>query len=598
MPPTKKALAPVESDNDAIPEKITSKLRRLVIQNFRCIGKSPVSIDLDDIVVLVGPNNAGKSTVLRAYEIITDSSAPKLTIEDFHERDLAVPAVMELFTAVGDDLPGNRWVQKIDGESIVRERWTWTTPAEAAKRQGWDVNLSDWAKDGVPWGAANVAKSRRPTPHRIEAFANPSDQIKEVTDMLLKVLQTRVKAHPLELTGADGKPQRTIYGELLDCFAKTQRAVVEETKAEIEKTEAQLSAFVAEVFTGYKVKFDAKPEDDLVKGLNFFKAGAALQMGPAEGHLSSAEHQGSGARRTLMWAALRYISETEGSKKNDAGVAHLLLLDEPELCLHPNAIRECCNTLYKLPDTGKWQAMITTHSPAFIDLSRNNTTVVRVEREANGEVRGTTVFRPSKAKLDGDEKRELKLLNIYDPHVAEFFFGGRSILVEGDTEYTAFKWIIANEADPLLFKDVHIVRARGKVTIASLAKVLNQFGARYAALHDSDLPVLAKSGNANPAWTNNDRILDQIKAAPNPARVRLVALVPNFEQAMFGTGVNTEKPYNAYQTLQADMTARTRVRELLMALVDFSKNLPAGAVHWSDLNALRAKATESQSTNL
>ncbi len=553
-----------------------------------------MSIDLDDIVVLVGPNNAGKSTVLRAYQVITDSSAPKLTIEDFHKGDPGIPATVELYTAVGDDLPGNRWVQKVDGESIVRERWTWSAPAAAAKRQDWDVILSDWAEEGVPWGAANVAKSRRPAPHRIEAFANPTTQIKEVTDMLLRVLQTRVKGLDLDVPGEDGEPKSTIYGQLLKCFAETQKTVVEETKAEIEKTEAQLSAFVAEVFTGYKVKFDARPEEDLVKGLNFFKAGAELQMGPAEGHLSSAEHQGSGARRTLMWAALRFIAETEGLKKGDIGVANLLLLDEPELCLHPNAVRECCSTLYKLSETGKWQAMITTHSPAFIDLSRDNTTVVRVEREANGEVSGTTVFRPSQAKLDEDEKRELKLLNIYDPHVAEFFFGGRTILVEGDTEYTAFKWIIATEADPTLFKDVHIVRARGKVTIASLAKVLNQFGARYAALHDSDLPLLPKTGNANPAWTNNDRILDQIKAAPNPQRVRLVALIPNFEQSMFGTGVDSDKPYNAYQTLKADAGARGRVRELLLALIDFSKDLPSGALHWSDIEVLRAKVIEGQ----
>lgn len=592
MPPkAKKPDTPAESAEDAIPEKTTSKLRKLVVRNFRCIGPSAVSIDLDDIVVLVGPNNAGKSTILRAYQAITESSAPKLTIEDFHERKVdssALPTV-ELYTAVGDDLPGNRWVNHVDGESIVRERWVWSAPEIAAKRQGWDVARNDW-DDSFPWGPANIAKARRPVPHRIEAFANPTTQIKEVTDMLMKVLQGRMKGRPVDASGDDGVAKRTVFGRLLDALAQTQKTVVEEANAEIEETEAQLSMFVSEVFTGYKVRFDARPEDDLMKGLSFFKAGAELQMGPADGHLSSAEHQGSGARRTLMWAALRFIAETEGAKKADASGSNLLLLDEPELCLHPNAIRDCCNTLYKLPETKKWQVMVTTHAPAFIDLSRNNTTVVRVEREASGAVRGTTVFRPSQAKLDDEEKRELKLLNIFDPHVAEFFFGGRTILVEGDTEYTAFKWIIANEGDSTLFKDVHIVRARGKVTIASLAKVLNQFSARFAALHDSDLPVLAKSGNANPAWTNNDRILDQIKAAADPTRVRLVALVPNFEQAMFGAGVDSEKPYNAYQTLQADSNARTRVRELLLALIDFSKDLPAGALHWSDLDVLRANA--------
>lgn len=47
-----------------------ARLHKLVIANFRAIGKTPVTIELDDIVVLVGPNNAGKSSVLRAYEVV------------------------------------------------------------------------------------------------------------------------------------------------------------------------------------------------------------------------------------------------------------------------------------------------------------------------------------------------------------------------------------------------------------------------------------------------------------------------------------------------------------------------------------------------
>jgi len=44
---------------DAIPSTATSKLRKLTVQNFGCIGNTPVEVELDDIVVLVGPNNAG-----------------------------------------------------------------------------------------------------------------------------------------------------------------------------------------------------------------------------------------------------------------------------------------------------------------------------------------------------------------------------------------------------------------------------------------------------------------------------------------------------------------------------------------------------------
>jgi len=46
------------------------RLHKLRVRNFRCIGPTPVEIELDDIVVLVGPNNVGKSCILRAYEVV------------------------------------------------------------------------------------------------------------------------------------------------------------------------------------------------------------------------------------------------------------------------------------------------------------------------------------------------------------------------------------------------------------------------------------------------------------------------------------------------------------------------------------------------
>jgi putative ATP-dependent endonuclease of OLD family len=151
----------------------------------------------------------------------------------------------------------------------------------------------------------------------------------------------------------------------------------------------------------------------------------------------------------------------EGKASSAADRPHLLLMDEPEICLHPDAIREARRVLYDLPTTNGWQVMITTHSPIFIDLSRDNTSIARVERLSNGVVEGTTIFRPKKAKLDDDDRVELKLLNLCDPYVAEFFFGGKTVLVEGDTEYTAFRHVIS--CDPQKYRHVHVVRSRGKV---------------------------------------------------------------------------------------------------------------------------------------
>ena len=587
----KKAANPAaEEEATGIPEE-GAKIRKLVIKNFGCIGATPVEIDLDDIVVLVGKNNTGKSTILRAYDVLFSSSAPKLVLEDFPENEVDpdnLPQI-ELHTKVTSKPPGNQWIAEIDGENIIKERWTFDGPALAGRRQGYDVNEKAWSQQ-KPWGWSNVANARRPKPHRIHAFATPDESVQQLVKILLTSLQTTMKNLPRTVTDDDGNEVKTSYGKLLEELGDIRTGVVAQVQEQIDAVQTHLTDLVQKVFRGYKVAFEAKPEEDLTACLTFFKPGAILRMGPENGHLSQAQHQGSGARRTLMWAALKYAREHEGVE----GQQNLLLMDEPELCLHPNAVREACKTLYELPLTGKWQVMLTTHSPAFIDLSRDNTTVVRVERDPTADViKGTTVFRPEKARLSNDEKIELKMLNLCDPSLCEFFFGGKTVIVEGDTEYTAFKYIMDKYSDDPRLHDVHIVRARGKATICLVAKILNQFNAKYGILHDSDSPTcVAKKKNGQPytrtntAWTLNGSICDAVKLALNEDRTRLVAMIPNFEAAFFGEEVSSDKPVNTWKKLKASDVLCEKVRNLLYCLIDFDDAVPAECEDWSDVEQL------------
>jgi putative ATP-dependent endonuclease of OLD family len=263
-------------------------------------------------------------------------------------------------------------------------------------------------------------------------------------------------------------------------------------------------------------------------------------------------------------------------------------MDEPELCLHPDAIREARRVLYDLPKTNNWQVMITTHSPVFVDLSRDNTSIVRVERVASGVVEGTTIYRPRRANLGEDDKSELKLLNLCDPYVAEFFFGGRTIVVEGDTEYTAFKHVMAQK--PAAYKGIHVVRARGKACISSVCKILNQFGTGYAVLHDADREKSKneKTGveRANPAWTENAKLLVVTEAGRASGKVRLVASVPNLEEAFFGREADGEKPYSALSHLKRDGKAFQDIASLLDALSDPAQTVPCGAIEWANIEEL------------
>ncbi|MEG3220720.1 AAA family ATPase [Vibrio gigantis] len=571
---------------------INPRLRKLTIRNFRSIGSQDVDIELDDIVVLVGPNNAGKSSILRAYEVVMSegSAQGKLTLQDFPNEVIDnenKPTIIVESVVYEEHEPGPEWILTDDSskETYIKEKWEWEQEG-APKRVGWSNKLNDWHQTKKPWGAPNVAQAYRPEPHRVDAFADPEKQSSEIVKLLHKALTDRVKD-----LSAQKNDEPSPYEQLLANVAELQKMVLGDVSEQIAEVEKDVEGLVRKVFPNYKIVFDAKPEDDLDKCINLFKNQPDLRLGPTDGYLTEISKQGSGARRTLLWAALRILSEHNRIiSKKSVERPHVLLLDEPELCLHPNAVRDACKVLYDLPVDTNWQVMVTTHSPAFIDLSRDNTSIIRVERSDTGIIKGTTIYRPQRAKLEEDDKVNLKLLNIFDPNVAEFFFGGKNVLVEGDTEYTAFKHVIAKH--PAEFSDVNIIRARGKATLVSLAKILNQFGSPYALLHDSDRPYckqkdLTKKPRKNSAWATNENIQKVVEVPKEKGLVRLVASVPNLEEAFFGEEAANEKPYSALITISKNENKEfDTLKDLLVALTDFTKPLPENALEWEVLGDL------------
>ena len=555
------------------------RLHKLLIRNFRSIGPKAIEIELDDIVVLVGPNNAGKSSILRAYQVVMQhgSKEGKLDIYDFPcgVVDCDNLPQVELETIVFDKTPGERWIHTTSaGELLIREQWTWESPNKDPVRKGYDVEKEKWDEQ-VPWGAPNVANSRRPQPHRIDAFASPDAQANEVAKLITVLLKNRLTS-----IKSDPGQERSDYEAVLEKIRELQTKVVKATEDEIGVIEGEISRYLKQIFPLHTVKFDAKPETDIEKAYTPFKNNAVVLMGPEGGYFSTITHQGSGARRTLLWATLKYLSE---SNDKEAVRPHVLLLDEPEICLHPSAIREASKVLYELPASGNWQVMITSHSPIFVDLSRDNTTIIRVYRDKESTVHSTTLYKPSRAKLSDDEKKNMKLLNICDPYLHEFFFGGRQIIVEGDTEYTAFSMI--KQLFPSEYSDIQIIRARGKGIIPTVAKILLQFSQSFSILNDTDEP-LATNGKNNPAWAMNGSIADILSWKNASKRVNLIACKTCFETAIFGEEVKSEKPYNALMRIRVDGCAKKKVKNLLDSLLMAEINPPENCIRWTKIEDL------------
>lgn len=593
------------------------KLNSLKVKNFRCIGNESVTIDLDDIVVLVGGNNAGKSTILRAYELAVSSE--KMTLDDFYNKEIDTENLpeVEIHTLVNSETAPkiDLWCEKIEENLyVVKERWVWKNIKDKPSRVGWRVDKNDWAtetdKPKMPWATDNVASARRPKAHRVSTFDSPETQSDAVRQIVNVLLEDKIKNYQPK-DGGDN------YTSLVDKFDSLKKEFTEVSKTEVSGISKKITEIVEKVIPGHEFQFtiDESYNDASLKVFDpndiNISFGDKKIMLPIENH-------GSGARRTILWAVLKTIAEmgyqakqvTKGNKyqKIEEGRNHLLLMDEPEISLHPKAIREACDVLYSLPNTDKWQVMLTTHSPSFIDLSRDHTTIVRVEKNNTDIIEATTLYRPDAVKLTDDEKENLKLLNLVDPHMLEFFFGGRVLLVEGDTEYSAFNYIIEKERESGSeeYQDLLIIRARGKVQISSLMKILNHFKKKYFVLHDTDVQkthrrktkkddkqreYIERQEIKNPAWTNNTKIKDAMTEFST-----VVASVTNFETAYFSEAIEGGKPANAIEKIKEEDHYKT-VKELLDSILNDTE-LPKNAVRWTEIEDLEKVVGEFSSVHV
>jgi len=515
------------------------KIIKLIVRNFRGIGPNGLEIDIDDIVVLVGPNNSGKSTILRAFKLVTGSDT-KIKIDDFHKKDTQNKPEIEVWSKVLDydnvNIDKDKWIDK---EGIVKEKWLWTTIDNPSKRIGFRIDLQKWTDDGdtpkAPFSNDSAASAYRPSPTHISPFDQPEKQVDEIKKIISTEIYEDIKAK---------KKKDCKYTELQGKIEDLQKEIRTEAETEERQFEEDLGKILDELFTGTKVTLDVPQNNpDILSSYATFKE-IDLKIDNL-----SLDNQGSGMQRALLWSVLKNLAcrEKNNVKKsrkktdaieesNNSDRTKILLMDEPEICLHPESIRQAKEILYSLALSGEWQIMITTHSPIFIDLSKNNTNIIRVQKEEEK----VSLFRTNEAGLSDDEKEQLKMLNISDPYFAEFFFSKNVIVVEGDTEYTAFRKIIVSDTQK--YKDIHIIRARGKYTILPIVKILMKWGKDFSVLHDSDDVANKQS------WPANEQIL-RLVTSNEEANIKLLASKKNFEASFFGDEVAKDKPFNAYEKM-------------------------------------------------
>ncbi|HOM61621.1 MAG TPA: AAA family ATPase [Anaerohalosphaeraceae bacterium] len=631
-----------------------SRLVKMRIVNFGCIGPEGLEIELNNIIALVGPNNTGKTTVLRAYEAAVNNE--KLNESEIYidadgkttNQPTSVEIWVHLPEAVTQDYIAEKWIKKEGDLRLVLSKWEWTFPDYKSVRTTWDPEIEDYASDEKAAGFDSKFSSRLPQPLRIKALTGPEAEHKALLSLILEPIENKLKSLIEDQNSDLKKAMVNVKNE-----AKKPVSLFNE---EIQRIKNKINQSYTRIFPSSELLLTIDLEDIDIKPMTLLQNGSQIDI-KEKGKTTNYLQQGTGAQRALFWSMLevhselkktndekKYIETKEAelskdieklTKKRDELVkqfaidkankelqkkqaelvkiqaskkgeeeekrgpiglpGYMLLIDEPEIALHPNAIRSAKEYLYDLANDSGWHVMLSTHSPAFIDPLKDHTTIVRLTRTETHPTPKT--YRSDTLTFAEDDLENLKLLLKFDTSLAEMFFGAYPIIIEGDTEYAAFQKIMEIYSDeyPMGTRPL-LIRSRGKDTICLIIKILNHFKVPYSVLHDADSPKTKRGEKKNSAWSANKRIYNDILDGRKKG-IRIIhrVSIPNFELQHCGKEEESEKPYKMAKAVQEDPAIKESIKQILDALN--SSEASEGPFEGDYLDSLKKRVREWAQVN-
>ena len=243
-----------------------------------------------------------------------------------------------------------------------------------------------------------------------------------------------------------------------------------------------------------------------------------------------AHHRGSpGSRADGLVNALERCCEIGVS-----GV--LLLIEEPELFLRPQAQRYLYRLLHRFAAAGN-QVIYSTHAPSFLNVARLDELAV-IARDAQT---GTPVHQAG--ALSAPES--FRAMSEFDAERSELFLADIAVLVEGRTEKLALPHVFRALGIDVDRAGISIVECGGKANLPVFVRLCRATGVPFVVVHDRDAapgrqPILSEV-----------RLNEQLRGLAGEDRV--VELAPDFE-AVAGLRRHSHKPeqaWHSFRTLHA-----------------------------------------------
>ncbi|KAB0690308.1 ATP-dependent nuclease [Pseudomonas aeruginosa] len=443
-------------------------IQRLIISNFKSCQS--LNITLTPFVPLVGYNNAGKSNILSALEWVLKNRL--LNDSEFYNRSkpIEVEAVIvgisdEILKLLGEDHRNKIEPYIVDGTMKVKR----IQPIEATKAT--DVQLhvfhpeTGYKKN--PTGIPNAIKQLFPDPIRIAAMDNAADDAAKAksTSTIGKLLA--------EFCDAVREKNALRIDRHLGAITRRMSADGNRRLTELSEIDESINKKIQDLFPGISLKlhFDVPTFDEI------FKAGTVRVYEESSEISRDFSAYGHGAQRSIQMALVRHLAEVR--KEANVPTTTLLLIDEPELYLHPFAIEQVREALHTLSMHG-YQIVFSTHSPQMITAERAQHTLL--VRKTNTD--GTITRKRMKDALDivipNAIAQAQHLFSLTQS--SQILFSNRVILTEGKTELRLLPFLYKSFFGKTLGQDQLAMIETGSVD--SIAKTLR-------ALKEMDIPAVA-----------------------------------------------------------------------------------------------------------
>lgn len=408
------------------------------VQNYRSITKAN-RIEVGRSTVLVGPNNEGKSNVLRALvtamKTLTQGVGPTL-----HLRPAAIGPHFFLHRSGYDwdkDFPIHLQRSQKDGKSIFVLEFELEQTEIDSFRQEIRSNLNGTLPIQFAFGRTSVEVTVHKKGPGAKKLSQKSRHIarfvaQRIEFEYIQAIRTASSAQRVvnsliekELASVESAPG---YQQALEKIQELQQPVLDNLSKSIRGT---LVGFLPAI---KNVQFE------ITSARRFEALRRSAKMIVNDGTPTELQYKGDGVQSLAAIALMRHASESGSVGKN-----FVIAVEEPESHLHPSAMHALRKVFHELAE--KYQVVITTHSPLFVDRTNISSNII-VNKNKAAPARSIEQIRSLLGVRVSDNLRHAELV----------------LVVEGDDDRLALNSLL-RDFDPTLLESLN----SGRLAIETLS---------------------------------------------------------------------------------------------------------------------------------